>query len=84
MSEAYTGVGTLSDEKTVILDQPIHLSPGRVRVIVERITDERTEATWLNTLNEIRESLRESGYQPRTREEIDAQIRAERERPGEC
>jgi len=78
VSEAYTGVGTLSDEKTVILDQPIHLPPGRVRVIVEPLPGEQMENVWLDTLHAIRESLRESGYRSRTREEIDEQIRSER------
>ena len=35
MSKVYTGVGTLADGKTVTLDRPTHLPPGRVRVIVE-------------------------------------------------
>ena len=79
MSEAYMGVCTLSDGKTVILDQPIHLPPGRVRVIVEPLSDEQSENAWLDTLHAIRQSLRESGYRLRTREEIDEQIRSERE-----
>jgi hypothetical protein len=79
MSEAYTGVGTLSDEKTVVLDQPIQLPPGRVRVIVERLTEDEPQQNWLDKLYAIRRALRESGYRPRTREEIDAQIRDERE-----
>jgi hypothetical protein len=79
MSEAYTGVGTLSDEKTVILDRPTHLPPGRVRVIVELLTDDQPEKTWLTTLNDIRRSLLKSGYRPRTRSEIDEQIQTERD-----
>ena len=79
MSEAYTGVGTLSDGKTVVLDQPIQLPPGRVRVIVERLTEDGPKENWLDKLYAIRHALRESGYRPRTREEIDAQIRNERE-----
>ena len=79
MSEAYTGVGTLSDEKTVILDQPIHLPPGRVRVIVERLPDEQAASAWLDALHAIRASLRASGYRFRTKDEIDGQIRSERE-----
>jgi hypothetical protein len=82
MSEAYTGVGTLSDGKTVILDQPIQRPPGRVRVVVEPLPDERREVPWLKTLNEIRRSLRESGYCLRTKEEIEEQIRFERESWG--
>jgi hypothetical protein len=79
MSEAYTGVGALSDEKTVVLDQPIQLPPGRVRVIVERITKDGPRENGLDRLYAIRRTLRESGYRPRTREEIDTQIRDERE-----
>ena len=79
MSEAYTGVGTLSDEVTVILDQPIRLPPGRVRVIVEPLPDEQPPTAWLDTLRAIRQTLRESGYRYRSRAEIDEQIRSERE-----
>ena len=78
MSDAYTGVGTLSDQKTVILDEPAHLPPGRVRVTVEPLPDEQPDHTWLETLQAIRQALRDSGYHPRTRQEIDEQIRAER------
>ena len=34
---------------------------------------------WLEKLEEIRQALRESGYRFRNREEIDAQIQAERD-----
>lgn len=79
MSEAYTGVGTLSDAKTVILDSPTLLPPGRVRVIVELLSEDQPETTWLATLANIRQALLESGYQPRTRKEIDEQIAGERD-----
>ena len=79
MSEAYTGTGTLADGNTVILDEPLHLPSGRVRVIVELLPDGKPEHDWLYRLHEIRRSLRESGYCPRTAQEIDEQIRAERE-----
>jgi hypothetical protein len=78
MSEAYTGVGTLSDDKTVILDSPTLLPPGRVRVIVELLPEGPPENEWLMTLADIRQSLRESGYRSRTKSEIDEQIAAER------
>jgi hypothetical protein len=79
MSEAYTSVGTLSDERTVILDQPIRAPLGRVRVIVEPLSDAPPETTWLDKLHAIRQALRESGYRSRSREEIDREIRSERE-----
>jgi hypothetical protein len=79
MSEAYTSVGTLSDEKTVILDQPIRAPLGRVRVIVEPLPDQASEPDWLDTLRAIRQSLQESGYQSRSKQEIDQEIRSERD-----
>jgi hypothetical protein len=79
MSEVYTGVGTLSNEKTVILDEPLRLPPGRVRVIVEPLVGKTPGDDLIGILNAIRQSLRESGYRFRTKEEIDAQIRSERE-----
>jgi hypothetical protein len=78
MSEAYTGVGTLSDAKTVILDRPTPLPPGRVRVIVEILAEDQPDTAWLKTLADIRKNLRESGYQPRTKQEIDKEIESER------
>jgi len=82
MSKVYTGVGTLSDGKIVVLDHPLCLSPGRVRVLLEPLSGEQAEGDWLTKLKEIRQSLRESGYQSRDKEEIDAQIRSERESWG--
>ena len=79
MSEAYTGVGTLSDAKTVILDSPTGLPPGRVRVIVELLPTDQPDTAWLKTLADIRKSLFQSGYQPRTKSEIDEQIESGRD-----
>ena len=71
MSEAYTSVGTLSDEKNVVLDQPT--------VIVEPLPDRGDQVSWLDTLRAIRQTLRESGYLSYTRDEIDQHIRSERD-----
>lgn len=79
MSEAYTGVGTLSDAKTVILDRPTLLPPGRVRVTVELLPEGQPENAWLTTLADIRKSLRDSGYRSRSRQQIDEQIGTERD-----
>lgn len=79
MSEAYTGVGTLSDAKTVILDRPTLLPPGRVRIIVERLSEDEPETSWLDTLADIRKALRESGYRSRIKQEIDEEIETERD-----
>jgi hypothetical protein len=78
MSEVYTRTGRLDDGKTVVLDQPLALPPGRVRVVLESIPEEPTDAGWLATLKEIRQTLRDSGYHFRSKDEIDAQVKAER------
>ena len=79
MSEADTGVGTLSDGNIVVLDHPLRLPPGRGRVIIEPLPGEQDESNWLDKLHAVRQSLRESGCRFRGKEEIDAQIRSERE-----
>jgi hypothetical protein len=39
MVAQYTVTGTLSDQKTVILDEPVSLPTGRVRITMERLSD---------------------------------------------
>ncbi|MGA9350243.1 MAG: hypothetical protein WBW48_15780 [Anaerolineae bacterium] len=73
MSELYSVTGTLSDEQTVILDRPIPLPIGRVRLTVETLPAAKPDRTFLSKLQAIRQALRASGYRPCTREEIDAQ-----------
>jgi len=48
-------------------------------VLVETLSKTPPERSWLETLEEIRQALRQSRYRFRTREEIDAQIQAERD-----
>jgi hypothetical protein len=79
MSDVYVGTGTLSNEKTVTLDRPVPLPPGRVRVTVEPLPREQPSGDLRDRLNVIRETLHASGYHFRSRDEIDAQIQAERE-----
>ena len=79
MSEPHSVTGALSDERTVILDKPVPLSIGRVRLIVETLPAAKPDGTFLSKLQAIRQALRTSGYRPRTKVEIDAQIQAERE-----
>ncbi len=78
-SELYTRTGTLSNPKTVVLDRPLSLPLGRVRVVVEALPVTMPERSWLEKLAEIRQALRQSGYRFRSREEIDAQIQTERD-----
>jgi len=79
MPEYYTVTGTLSNERTVVLDQPAPLPTGRVRVTVVMLPTTESEIPFLAKLEAIHQALRASGYRHRTREQVDAQIKAERE-----
>lgn len=70
--------GSLSDSRTSGLDEPIPLSGGQVRVIVEFAEAASKPShdkflTWLQERHEARSHV------PRTRDEVDASLRAERE-----
>jgi len=79
MSEHYTMTGTLSNKQTVVLDQPVPLPSGRVRVTVTTLPASQPKKSFLAKLEAIHQTLRASGYRPRTREQVDAQIQAERD-----
>ena len=79
MLEHYTVTGTLSDERTVVLDQPVPLPTGRVRVTVVILPATQSKVPFLVKLEAIHQALRASGYRSRTRKQVDAQIQAERE-----
>ncbi len=78
MSANYTATGTLVDGRTVTLDEPIPLTSGRVKVVIESIPMEQ-----FDTLEAFLEALQkrraERGYVPRTREEIDREMQEERD-----
>lgn len=78
METAYIVTGTLTDDHTVTLDESLPVSQGKVRLSVEPLApapkrrhDEMIAEIW------ARQKAR--GHQPRTREEIDAYIQAERD-----
>jgi hypothetical protein len=81
MPNAFIVTGTISDEHTVALDQPLPIKGGRVRLVVEPIgTPQRSYA---EVMSAIRDRQRQRGFQPPTREAVDAWIHAERESWGE-
>ena len=79
MPNNYIVTGALVDEQTVKLDQPVPWPASRVRVTVELLATSQSEQTFLSRLSTIRQNLQASGYHSRTKEEIDAQLQAERE-----
>lgn len=78
METAYIVTGTLTDNHTVALDESLPVSQGKVRLSVEPLVTipKRPHA---EVIAEIRERQRARDHQPRTREEIDADIQAERD-----
>jgi hypothetical protein len=78
-SDLDTATGILSDPRTVVLDRPLSLPLGRVRVAIEALPAPAPEHAWLEKLHEIRRTLRQSGYHFRGREDIDVQIQTDRD-----
>jgi hypothetical protein len=82
MAKPYVLTGTLRDDQTVALDEPLPLKSGRVRLILESLPPEPRKP-YREVLAEIRRRQGERGHRPRTREEIDGSLNAERESWGQ-
>jgi len=76
----YVVTGTISDEHSVTLDEPLPISQGKVRLVVEPIT--RPQRSYMEAMETIRERQRLRGHQPPTKEEVDAYLQAERDSWG--
>lgn len=78
METTYIVTGTLTDEHTVHLDEALPLGPTKVQLVVAPIpaTPRRSYA---EVMAEIRQRQQARGYQPPTREEVDAELQAERD-----
>lgn len=78
METAYIVTGTLTDDHTVTLDESLPMAQGKVRLSVEPLAAS-PKRSHDEVIAEIRERQRARGHQPRTREEIDDDIQAERD-----
>ena len=78
---SYVVTGTISDEHTVALDEPLPISEGRVRLVVEPIT--MPQRSYMEVMETIRERQRLRGHAPPTKEEVDAYVQAERDSWGD-
>lgn len=81
MTNAYVVTGTLTSATTVQLDEPLPLSAGKVRVVLEAAPApvEKPKQSLQEYLADLRQRQAASGHVPRTAEEIQAQIRDERD-----
>lgn len=77
----YVMTGTLLDEKTVTLDKALPMQPRRVRLILEPLWNE-PQKSYQEVLARIRQRQLARGHQARTREEVDAYLKSERESWG--
>jgi hypothetical protein len=78
MQQAHVVTGSLTDSLTVRLDEPIPASGGKVRVIVE-VTEVARKMSHEEFLAWLRERQEARGHVPRSRDEVDAALKAERE-----
>ena len=82
MQTAYILTGTLNDDQTVTLDEALPLKPMKVRLSVEPLTPTHPRPHD-EVIAEIRARQKARGHVPRTREEIDADLQAERDSWGD-
>ena len=82
MRDAYVVTGTLTDGRTVALDEGLPLGPTRVRVVIEPLPagDPGGIRPYREVVAEIRRRQRKRGHRPPARDAVDALVRAERER----
>jgi hypothetical protein len=78
MHNTYIVTGTLSDSRTVTLDEPLPLVPTRVRVVIEPVAA-TGPSSYAEVVAAIRERQQTRGHRAPSRDEVDAQLRAERE-----
>jgi hypothetical protein len=78
MHTAYIVTGTLNDDHTVTLDEALPLQPMKVRLSIEPLLP-KLSRTHDEVIAEIWERQQRRGYQPPTRVEVDAYLKAERD-----
>jgi hypothetical protein len=78
MHNAYIVTGTLTNERTVMLDEALPLTSTKVRLVVE-LLESGAPRSYQETIAAIRERQAARGYQPTTAEEVEAYLQAERD-----
>lgn len=77
METTYIVTGTFTDEHTVRLDEALPLAPMKVKLAVEPLVA-KASRPHDEVIAEIRDLQKARGHVPRTREEIDTYLQAER------
>ncbi len=81
MHNTYIVTGTLTDTRTVTLDEALSLMPTRVRLMVEALTP-TSKRSYQEVITTMRAQQRARGHQPPTRAEVEASVQAERDSWG--
>ena len=78
----HVATATLTNRRTLILDEPLSRSFERVRLTIEKyeaLPIAVTATSFLAKLQNIHQELAASGHQSRSKEMVDADARAERD-----
>jgi hypothetical protein len=67
--------GTLRADGTLLLDEKPNLPPGRVHVTVQPVVQLPAEDPFWQRMQDIWDSQKAAGRRPRTKEQIDAELR---------
>lgn len=78
MTNAYVTTGTMTDGRTLTLDQSLPVTNGPVRVVVEPLPKPVVRRSLEQFVEELRARQAARGYVPMSAEEVDAHIKAER------
>jgi hypothetical protein len=78
LQQAYVVTGSVTDSRTIRLDEPIPVSHGKVRIIVE-LADRPGKMSHEEFLSWLHQRQEARGHVPRNREDVDVALRSERE-----
>jgi hypothetical protein len=82
VQNTYIVTGTLTDDHTVTLDEALPLTRTKVRLVVEPISHE-PRLSYQEVISSIRTRQRARDHHLRSREQVDAYLREERDSWGE-
>jgi hypothetical protein len=71
--------GTIKPDGTLELDSKLELPPGRVQLIVQPLPELPKDDPFWQTMEGIWAAQKARGHVPRTKEQIDAEVRAMRD-----
>ena len=78
MKDSVVTTGRVKDARTVVLDERLPESLSHVRVVLEPLSGSDSRP-YMDVMKEIRAGQHARGHKPRTVEEIDAYLEAERD-----